>query len=74
MNFNLRNPHISFLVHNVPLMTFNLPGLTLDFVPEVKGFNFDKKYKSKMGFIVHLVLDFQASGCTILKSFKCTVL
>lgn len=27
-------------------MTFNLPGLTLDFVPEVKGFNFDKKYKS----------------------------
>lgn len=38
-------PHISFVVHNVPLMTFNLPGLTLDFVTEVKGFNFDKKFK-----------------------------
>lgn len=69
-------PHISFVVHNVPLMTFNLPGLTLDFVTEVKGFNFDKKFKLiyLYLFIVHLVLDFQASGCTIMKSFKCTVL
>lgn len=60
MNFNLRNFYISFFVYNVFLMIFNLFGLILDFVLEVKGFNFDKKYKLIYFyfFIVYLVLDF----------------